>query len=58
MELAEEIRKFKEMVESSNVRDSSTGSDILMTRIKNYEKKILDLENLLKSSGKITDKQL
>lgn len=46
------------MVESGNVRDSSTGEDILMTRIKNYEKKIGDLEGLLKSSGKVTDKQL
>lgn len=47
-QLEEEIRKFKEVVEAGTVRDSSTGSDILLMRIKSYEQKIAALEGLLK----------
>lgn len=42
------------MVEKGSVGDSSTGTDVLMMRIKSYEIKIGALEKKLKGEGKLT----
>ena len=57
-QLEEQIRKFKEVVEAGTVRDSSTGNDILLMRIKSYEQKLVAMEALLKKQGKIADREL
>jgi ABC-type phosphate transport system auxiliary subunit len=54
-QLEDEISQFKQMVERGNVTDSTTGTDVLMMRIKSYEIKIGALEKRLKGEGKLTE---